>query len=65
MRRRFIVLHLRHPRRGRIARRMAAAGWPAHAICRALGMRAERLAAVLAGAGLWSAEERAMFRRAA
>jgi len=65
MRRRFTVHYLRHPRPWRIARRMAAAGWPRYAICRALGMRAERLAPALAGADPWGPAEVAHFRRAA
>ncbi|GGG47953.1 hypothetical protein [Chelatococcus composti] len=63
--RRFTAHFLRHPRRWRIARRMAAAGWPRYAICRALGIRAERLAAAMARADLRGPAEVALFRRAA
>jgi hypothetical protein len=49
-----VVIRLNHPRRYRAARRMAAAGWPEHAICRALRLRPERVRRAIAGdGGLW------------
>lgn len=62
MRRSFALVRRSHPRRGRIARRMRAAGMPVHAICRALAMSRNRVLAALAGNALWSGAQIAAIR---